>query len=100
MFFIFIFSRKIIGIRVTADFGDNIIFTAETYIQFMYSGVNIVTNPTSLSSIVGVDERLVIDFSDSSTDDIVYGEVCLHKYYFLFFYKKNQSISFCCCERS
>ena len=62
---------------MTADFGADIIFSAETHIIFLYSGVNVVTNPVELSSIVETDDGLVIDLSDSSTlDGLVVGEVC------------------------
>ena len=65
-----------IGIRVMADFGDDQIFFAETFVHFLPSGVNVVTDPVALSSIVGVEDRLVIDLRESSTlDGLQVGEV-------------------------
>ena len=73
------FSMNVpVGIRVTADFGENQIFSAETFIHFLPSGVDVVTDPVELSSIVDVDDRLVIDLRDSSTaDGLQVGEVFL-----------------------
>ena len=65
-----------VGIRVTADFGDDQIYLAETYVHFLPSGVNVVTDPVELSSIVDVDNQLVIDLRKSSTaDGLQVGEV-------------------------
>ena len=73
-----------IGIRVTANFGDFQIYFAETYVHFLPSGVNVVTDPVDLSSIIDVEDRLVIDLRDSSTaDGLEVGEVC----HFFFFVK-------------
>ena len=66
-----------VGIRVAADFGDDQIYFAETFVHFLPSGVNVVTDPVELSSIVDVEDRLVIDLSQSSTaDGLEVGEVC------------------------
>ena len=72
-----------VGIRVTADFGEDQIYLAETYVHFLPSGVNVVTDPVDLSSIVDVDDQLVIDLRKSSTlDGLQFGEVTVS---FLFF---------------
>ena len=81
-----------VGIRVTADFGDNQIYFAETFVHFLPSGVNVVTNPVELSSVVDGEDRLVIDLSESSTvDGLEIGEVC---YYFFFFCKMSLLVFF------
>ena len=77
-----------VGIRVMADFGEDQIYLAETYVHFLPSGVNVVTDPIDLSPIVDVDERLVIDLRESSTlDGIQFGEVTVSflNFIFLFF---------------
>ena len=72
-----------VGIRVMADFGEDQIYLAETYVHFLPSGVNVVTDPIDLSSIVDVDDQLVIDLRESSTlDGLQFGEVTVS---FLFF---------------
>ena len=67
-----------VGIRVMADFGEDQIYLAETYVHFLPSGVNVVTDPVELSSVVDVEGRLVIDLRESSTlDGLQVGEVCI-----------------------
>ena len=51
-------------------------FSAETFIQFLPSGVDVINNPVDMPVVVGVDDQLVIDLSGSSTaDGIVFGQV-------------------------
>ena len=71
-----------VGIRVMADFGEDQIYLAETYVHFLPSGVNVVTDPIDLSSIVDVDDRLVIDLRKSSTlDGLQVGEVSFFSFF-------------------
>ena len=71
-----------VGIRVMADFGENQIYLAETYVHFLPSGVNVVTDPIDLSSIVDVGDQLVIDLRESSTlDGLQVGEVTLFHFF-------------------
>ena len=82
-----------VGIRVMADFGEDQIYLAETYVHFLPSGVNVVTDPIDLSPIVDVDDQLVIDLRESSTlDGIQFGEVTVS---FLFFIFVNFIFYFC-----
>ena len=75
-----------VGIRVMADFGEHQIYLAETYVHFLPSGVNVVTDPIDLSSIVDADDRLVIDLRESSTlDGLQVGEVSFCSCGFHFF---------------
>ena len=87
-----------VGIRVTADFGEDQIYLAETYVHFLPSGVNVVTDPIDLSSIVAVDDQLVIDLRESSTlDGLQFGEVesFFSFFYFCEFYFFIFCVSFC-----
>ena len=80
------FPMKVpVGIRVTADFGEDQIYFAETFVHFLSSGVNVVTDPVVLSSIINVDDRLVIDLRMSSTaDGLQVREVCFVTFFSFF----------------
>jgi len=57
-----------VTLEVKAEFDEGVTLFAETSIQFLPSPVDLVTNP-EVKSIIKDDERLIIDFSDSSTAD-------------------------------
>ena len=63
-----------VGIRVTGNFGDNITFYADMAINFSPAPVKMVLGP-QFESILGAEEKLVIDFMGSFTEDgIVFQE--------------------------
>ena len=68
--------NETVGFQVTAEFGEGAQFSAETFVQFLAAGIDVVTDPIDMSSIIVAAERLVIDLRGSSTDDgLTIGEV-------------------------
>ena len=68
--------NEAVGISVVADFGEGIVFSAETFVQFVGAGVDVITNPVDMPSILGAEDTLVIDLTDSLTGDgLIVGEV-------------------------